>query len=326
VRAYFSSVDLPSGLDERARFRLWHDLFCAHFGEVDMAAPVDRPFSANCEFLQVGEVGLTRFGVTLSRWARAKSQVAADARDDFLIGFNRSATVLPGSQARHETLLAPGNAIFYTNGESGESWPQAEATIVGLCLPRARVIERVGGAEDMVGTILDAANPATRHLGRYIEFLLASDDMANDAAHGERIETLLLDLVALALGANRDVAHVAQARGLRAARLREILAAIEAGFADPAFGPALLASKIGRSPRYVQALLQDTGSSFSERVLELRLQKARAILMAQRHNGRKVSDIAFASGFSNVSYFNQAFRRRFGCSPTQYRGGNGEAG
>jgi AraC-like DNA-binding protein len=45
-------------------------------------------------------------------------------------------------------------------------------------------------------------------------------------------------------------------------------------------------------------------------------------MLADPRNDRlKVSDIALASGFSEVSYFNRCFRRRFGGSPTQYRGG-----
>ena len=173
----------------------------------------------------------------------------------------------------------------------------------------------------MIGTVLTPDNPATRHLGRYIAFLLDCDELTGVGPQGERIETLFLDLIALAIGADRDMAHIAQARGLRAARLREILTGIDRGFTDPVFGPAMLAAKLNCSPRYIQALLQETGMSFTERVLELRLQKTRTMLMSRQHSNLKVSDIAFASGFSNVSYFNQAFRRRFGCSPTQYRGG-----
>jgi AraC-like DNA-binding protein len=324
LRAIFSSDGLPAGLDGRARCRHWHDIYCAHFGEIDMAAPADRPFSAQFEFMQIGEIGLTRFDVTVAHWARTKGQ-AADGRDDFLVGFNRSATALRYALAGRDAVVVPGNAIFYTNGESGESWSNGASTIVGLCLPRARVVDLVGGAEDMIGTML-TPDPAARHLGRYIEFLLNSSDIGESPPQGASIETLLLDLVALALGAGRDVAEVARSRGLRAARIHEILTHINAGFANPAFGPGTLAAKLGHSPRYIQALLQDTGSSFTQRVLELRLQKARALLQSRRHNRLKVSDIALASGFGNVSYFNQAFRRRFGCSPTQYRCGNGEAG
>ena len=55
-------------------------------------------------------------------------------------------------------------------------------------------------------------------------------------------------------------------------------------------------------------------------VLELRLQKARAMLASPRYDRMKVSDIALACGFNEVSYFNRCFRRRFGASPTQFRG------
>ena len=190
VQAKFSTADLPPELDERARFRLWQDIYCAHFGEADMAAPEDRRFSAQIELLQIGEIALTRFDSTLSRWARTKSQVAVSPRDDFLIGFNRSTSMLPGVQGRHETVVAPGSAIFYTNDEPGESRPHAEAMIVGLCVPRARVIERIAGAEDMIGTVLTPDNPATRHLGRYIAFLLDCDELTGVGPQGERIETL----------------------------------------------------------------------------------------------------------------------------------------
>jgi AraC-like DNA-binding protein len=78
---------------------------------------------------------------------------------------------------------------------------------------------------------------------------------------------------------------------------------------------------MGLSSRYVNELLQETGVSFAERVMELRLQKARALLAAPPHAAMRVSDIAYACGFNEVSYFNRCFRRRFGASPTQKRPG-----
>ena len=82
----------------------------------------------------------------------------------------------------------------------------------------------------------------------------------------------------------------------------------------------LVASRVGLSERYVQDLLYEAGASFTERVLELRLQMARAMLADRRHDRLKISDIAYECGFDSLSYFNRCFRRRFGASPTQYRG------
>ena len=47
------------------------------------------------------------------------------------------------------------------------------------------------------------------------------------------------------------------------------------------------------------------------------------MLANPRFDSMKVSDVAYASGFSEISYFNRCFRRRFGAAPSQYRNGNG---
>jgi AraC-like DNA-binding protein len=44
------------------------------------------------------------------------------------------------------------------------------------------------------------------------------------------------------------------------------------------------------------------------------------MLADRQHDKRKVSEIAYACGFNEVSYFNRCFRARFGTSPTQLRG------
>jgi AraC-like DNA-binding protein len=59
-----------------------------------------------------------------------------------------------------------------------------------------------------------------------------------------------------------------------------------------------------------------TGHSFSEFLNKLRLQAARREL---RETKRPVVDIAFASGFTQLSFFNRLFRRQLDCSPSEYR-------
>ena len=81
-----------------------------------------------------------------------------------------------------------------------------------------------------------------------------------------------------------------------------------------------MARDLGVSRRYTNTLLQETGRSLAERVLELRLQKARSMLASARHDRMKVSDIALACGFNEVSYFNRCFRRPFGASAPNIAG------
>jgi AraC-like DNA-binding protein len=61
---------------------------------------------------------------------------------------------------------------------------------------------------------------------------------------------------------------------------------------------------------------KQTGLTFSQYRLRQRLDKARELLA---DSARRVSDVAFESGFESIPYFNRAFRRQFGCSPTEFR-------
>jgi AraC-like DNA-binding protein len=48
------------------------------------------------------------------------------------------------------------------------------------------------------------------------------------------------------------------------------------------------------------------------------LMPAWTLLRDPSQRRRKISDIATASGFSNISNFNRAFRSRFGANPEQH--------
>ncbi len=78
-----------------------------------------------------------------------------------------------------------------------------------------------------------------------------------------------------------------------------------------------IAARVSLSPCYFCSVFKkQTGLTFRQYQTRQRLEKARRRLA---DDNRRVSDVAFDSGFESIPYFNRAFRRRFGCSPTQYR-------
>jgi len=54
-------------------------------------------------------------------------------------------------------------------------------------------------------------------------------------------------------------------------------------------------------------------------VLGQRLARAHRLLTDPRRTERTLTAIAFEVGFSDLSYFNRAFRRRFGATPSDAR-------
>ncbi|MDQ6432501.1 AraC family transcriptional regulator [Mesorhizobium sp. LHD-90] len=332
-RLLLSSDALPHGIDDRARIGAWHDAYGDRFGSVGMSYRKDVAFSANCLLAAFGDLGFMSFNGTLERVSRTSRNVAADPRGDFLLGFPRGGADAVVVQRGRDVHCGTGQVVITSNAEPMETQVGPGSTIawLGLSVPRARLLDVVADADDVVSRRLDPGAPSMRHLMRYLCLLAAPDAPDSDPALGAHIERTLLDLVSLALGARGDHAYVARERGLAAARLDDILAIIRRRFADPGFEVADVADvadvarRLGVSPRYVNALVHDTGRSFAERVMELRLQKAREMLTDMRQDRMKIIDIAFACGFNEVSYFNRCFRRRFGSAPSGLRGArNGE--
>lgn len=63
-----------------------------------------------------------------------------------------------------------------------------------------------------------------------------------------------------------------------------------------------------------------TGYSFASYLNNLKIKRATEILS---NKNLSITDIAIASGYSDVSYFSRMFRKIIGCPPTRYRGPKG---
>jgi len=300
---------------------LWHDLVVATVCQMEMSYLEDRPFNVNFTSARFDAVGVNRFDGTTSMTRRSSRHVAADTNGNFYLRFNVAPTPCSFEQRARQMKVAPGEAVFFTLGERARFISPSGTATASVVIPRQRLLELVPDAEDRIAMPLDPQGEALCHLRRYLDFVVApgADDETSDPALGEHIGTTLLDLMTLVLRADGEAAELASLRGLRAARLRAILAGIRASAADPEFGIGVLARQLDLSPRYIGKVLHDAGTSFSTQLLQLRLERARRMLAAPHSRHRRVSEIAYACGFSDISYFNRCFRGRFGASPSECR-------
>jgi AraC-like DNA-binding protein len=66
-------------------------------------------------------------------------------------------------------------------------------------------------------------------------------------------------------------------------------------------------------------MFESEGTTFTEHVLAQRLARAHRVLVDPRRSGEKISAVAYDCGFGDVSYFNRAFRQRYGAAPSDVR-------
>jgi AraC-like DNA-binding protein len=130
----------------------------------------------------------------------------------------------------------------------------------------------------------------------------------------ERSVSYVYDLMALALGAMREAAVIANARGMRAARLNAVKADIAANLTTPTLSVAAVALRQSVTPRYVHMLFEGEGTTFSQFVLAERRGFAHRMLLDPRRAHESIGTIAYATGFGDLSHFNHCFRRRRGAT------------
>jgi AraC-like DNA-binding protein len=92
---------------------------------------------------------------------------------------------------------------------------------------------------------------------------------------------------------------------------------LENNFSDPLISNTLLADKCNISEIYFRRLFKKRfGISPKQYVLELRLRKAKQLLLQDNISVTKVSE---QCGFTNPYHFSRAFHKITGLTPTEYR-------
>ncbi|MBM2715220.1 AraC family transcriptional regulator [Mesorhizobium caraganae] len=314
----FSSVDLPAHLDDRSRFALWQDIHVAEIWSVEYAISDNRPFEAAIEATAVGPVVLGQMAGTIQHASRKERNIADDGRDGYLLLVNNGDTLLSGAQVGRDYSVGKGEAALVSASEALEMYGSDWNIWANVVVPRETLEKAFANIDDRLALTIGAGNEALDMLKRYCSFLRSGPALVSPDLVAHATETIV-DLLGLATGAKGEPAELAGLRGLRAARLQAILDKIRDNFADPAISAQRIAQQLRLSPRYVHDLLQETGTSFAARVLELRLQRAHRMLADRRNDRMRISEIALLSGFSDVSYFNRCFRRRFGSTPSGAR-------
>jgi AraC-like DNA-binding protein len=209
-----------------------------------------------------------------------------------------------------EVLVASSVDALDIRGESG-------VRLIGMTLPAHLLVPRFVARERLRGGLLKAHGGGVAGLLCELLIGLMSPGRAIPGAGaltdavGGLISATLEDCWA---GEDSDAGE-----RLGRARMESIGQYLRRHFADPELSPGDVAQAIGVSRRYLHKLYANENRSFRQELIGLRIEACLKAFADTRQAGKTIADIAFASGYTDISQFNRHFRRLKNATPTSVR-------
>ncbi len=300
------------GLPEHERPLFWREVFGRQVCRTDIEPLSDAPFEAEATLLGLPDLQAGWCRCTASHWTRA-GELVKDGNDDFTLILPLEGAIVRSQRGREVDSTA-GDAVGILLGEPA-CIQSRQHEVMHVIVPRAALSPLVTDVEQASTRLIARGNEALRLLRGYLRTLFETPGIA-DAALGRLVVAHVQDLVALAIGATRDGRAFALERGVKGGtaschqgRFCRQSRAYACRHRDATEGDTALRAE----------LFEAEGTTFTAYALSWRLANARRLLASPSHVLWTISAIALESGFSDLSYFNRTFRRRYGATPSDVR-------
>jgi AraC family transcriptional regulator, positive regulator of tynA and feaB len=301
------------------QFAFYREAICQAFMNLTPEAPRATHFQAKVESIKLGEGALNRVFFPEHTVRRSATDIAASTDSCFYLNLELAGRC---------RMLQGKRDVSITRGQVGIIDSERQLTLLHDCGPSLGVVsfwvpakalrERLPpGFEFEAERVSD--DPFVGHLIVGTAHALNTSVLRMPGADADQLFGVLLDLVALSLS-RRSRVQTAEAAGFADASWLSLQRAIHDRLRKPGLAVAAVAASVGISERYVHKLMERSGSTFSDYVIERRLDGAAADLRDPAFCRQEIGTIAFDWGFSDLSHFTRRFKQRFGCRPRDWRG------
>jgi AraC family transcriptional regulator, positive regulator of tynA and feaB len=306
---FFSTQDVRPG----ERLTYWRDIM----GLVphDFTSSAGESFVGSVRSEMLDDILVSRFECDPCEVHRSAANIGQSDCDDFLLCAQLSGRSV-FSQSDRQAVTQGGSFVLVDPRRPYTVTYEGTTTSVSLKLPRRSFEERLGTASMLSVHAMDVCRPLSGLASGFLAMLPSRIELMGNAAATQLAEQTL-DLIALAMSAETENSPTLSSHsGMALFRLKAV---IEARLSDPALTAAALAGAAGMSVRYANALLSGERTSIERYVRHRRLERSRRALKDLTQAHRRISEIAFAWGFSDLSYFGRHFRSAYGMTPSDYR-------
>jgi len=211
---------------------------------------------------------------------------------------------------RHCTLQA-GDFCVIDSSVAFELEVSSSSHVMFIQMPRAAVLGRHPYLERRTAELFDPNETGSLLLRGLLLNILDTAPMLEDYQRSSAMGAIIQ-----LLGAPKH-AH-GEAVSEMHWRVRTALACIDTQYADTTLNANRIAREQGISRRRLDEIMrQSLGASLTAQIWSRRLMQAATELTERQ--GQSVAQIAFATGFEDAAHFTRAFKKRFHCTPREWR-------
>jgi len=299
-----------------SRLAFWNDLASETFNNLIVDASDGEAFHGEMVRAPLGRLSLMSADSSAARVTRINDPLrTARAQRTFDLHFQLSGRSL-NSQSGRDALLEAGD---FTLCDASQPYSVAftEANhMLCLKLPAEALASRIDELDRVLCVPMSARRGGPATLAAFLRTVWDQMDEPGDEVWADTVSGVILDLIDLAYrpAPARQAPPSAEEQWRQKAR-----AFIDEHLCDPDLGVGAVAAALGLSSRYVQLLFAASATTPSGYILDRRLSLAAERLRDAPQ--RRITEVAMAVGFNDLTHFGRAFRRRFGVAPRDFRAG-----
>jgi AraC-like DNA-binding protein len=306
-----------SSQQAREQFDYWREELCHNFVELAPERTQKGVFRGRISQRPLDSISVSQVSADGHRVNRTAFEIAHSSEECYFANLQLAGTGRT-QQGGNEIISAPGDLVLVDATAPYSIAHDDTFDLISVKIPHALLVDRLEFKRRTRTTFVAAGRGYGAILKSYTLAVLNETD-AQFSESAPYIAENLTGLIVAALNAREPIAEVAKLGPQRYARLQAIRRHIALHLSDPCLDLPTVCRRFHLSERAVQKLFARAGSTFSHTVLEGRLEGVARQLRSPDRAWSTVTEVAFAWGFNDPSYFSRTFKARFGVTPREYR-------
>jgi AraC family transcriptional regulator, positive regulator of tynA and feaB len=295
--------------DAKQPFGSWADDLAAAFVQLEPRKIADLPFHGTIVRSDADAIKVSRVTATKHRVLRLRSHIAQSVDDLCFVNLQLEG-VGRYLQRGHVQVCGPGDLALVDTTEPFEIANGSDFSLFCFAVPRRLLPNGFPQRPQLKLAATETGRALSRTIASHAELCLSPSRPLEFAALSGAHIVDLISHVPLALEQARPESINIPIL------LSMMLEYLDSHIDETSLSAEALALRFRCSERYVHKLFSITGLTVGEHINNRRIQLCTRGLL----DGRKtISEIAYAAGFQDISYFNRLFRRSHGMAPRDFR-------